>query len=599
MITESLLQSPTRCVGSGRLFFLLLGIIAVLSLATSVAMGASYFVSPEGTDTNPGSESAPWRTIQLAADNAQPGDIVTVRPGVYPERIRTARSGGPGNSRITFRTEGGAEVHGWLINHSFITLQGFHIKGFTATSVTDARVRVNAGGHNLELLDCTFRDSTHITRFDMRFNATDSTLSSATGGFLAAGFAPGQTMYVGSATNGLSINSANSGIKKITAVTDNALTVSATLVDQGPLPIYLSAYYQYGLHFHGAATNALIKGNVFRNLGYDAWYINGIGHLIVSNVIEAVNGWDAMHFGGRDHVFQSNIIRNSPLYVFQNSPDAMENDSLAPYSRVVFTNNFIYGFSGVLSSQKGSGTSVDLMVTHNVFIDAGRFNLSHPGTTFENNTFLRVARQNTPVVSVARHAITVNSTVGAEYVTIRNNVFLDCGQATGAVKPDEVGWYEVNGPTDTLIAEGNFVAGSAPSFPAKRTFMEGNASLNGGDPRFVDVTNPVGPDGIPFTEDDGLRPMPDSKLIGAGVGGRTIGAYQTPAPGPVRLATRAIGLSRLEISWPKTAEPWRLQVKDALSAAWADLAQAPEMDNDQYKVEVDATGSSLFFRLAK
>jgi hypothetical protein len=599
MIIDSLLESPARRPSFNGSLCLLLGIALAWIFGSSLAMSATYFASPQGSDQSNGSASSPWRTIQHAANNLQPGDTLTVRPGAYPERVRTARSGGPGANRIRFRAEGGAELQGWLINHANITLEGFHVTGFTATSVSEARVRVNAGGHSLELLDCTFRDAVHITRSDMRFNAADRTITTAQGGFLAAGFAPGQTIYVGGATNGLSINSANSGISKVTAVTDNVITVAEALVDQGPMPIYLSAYYQFGIHFHGSSTNALMQGNRFRNLGYDAWYINGGGHLIVSNVIESVNGWDAMHFGGRDHVFRSNVIRNSPLYVFQNSPDAMENDSLAPYSRVVFTNNFIYGFSGVLSSQKGSGTSVDLLVTHNVFVDAGRFNLSHPGTTFEHNTFLRVARQNTPVVSVARHAITVNSAIGAEYVTIRNNVFLDCGQATGAVRVEDVGWYEVNGPADTLIAEGNFVAGSPPTFPSKRTFRETNTALNGGDPRFANISDPVGPDGIPFTDDDGLRPLPDSKLIGAGVGGRTIGAYSTPAPGPIRLATRITGRGTLEISWPRTSQIWRLQIQNNLTGDWSDYASTPEIEQDQYKVSVDTSTAQSFFRLVR
>ena len=47
------------------------------------------------------------------------------------------------------------------------------------------------------------------------------------------------------------------------------------------------------------------------------------------------------------------------------------------------------------------------------------------------------------------------------------------------------------------------------------------------DPMFVNINNPLGPDGIPFTADDGLRPAPGSPVIAAGVNGVNIGAYQS------------------------------------------------------------------------
>ncbi|HYN04711.1 MAG TPA: DUF1565 domain-containing protein, partial [Vicinamibacteria bacterium] len=51
-----------------------------LALAT-VANATEYDVSLQGRDTNPGTREAPFRTIQRAADVAQPGDTVTVHEG--------------------------------------------------------------------------------------------------------------------------------------------------------------------------------------------------------------------------------------------------------------------------------------------------------------------------------------------------------------------------------------------------------------------------------------------------------------------------------------------------------------------------------------
>jgi hypothetical protein len=49
--------------------------------------------------------------------------------------------------------------------------------------------------------------------------------------------------------------------------------------------------------------------------------------------------------------------------------------------------------------------------------------------------------------------------------------------------------------------------------------------VNTGTHLFQNASNPLGPDGIPFTVDDGLKPLPGSSLCGSGKGGVDIGAY--------------------------------------------------------------------------
>ena len=57
-------------------------IITLLLLASSAALhAAELHVSVTGNDTNPGTQAAALRTIQAAADKAQPGDTVTVHDG--------------------------------------------------------------------------------------------------------------------------------------------------------------------------------------------------------------------------------------------------------------------------------------------------------------------------------------------------------------------------------------------------------------------------------------------------------------------------------------------------------------------------------------
>ena len=60
------------------------------------------FVSNDGSDTNPGSLLAPFRTIQHAIDNAEPGDVISIRGGTYRERLRIENLNGREDAPITF-----------------------------------------------------------------------------------------------------------------------------------------------------------------------------------------------------------------------------------------------------------------------------------------------------------------------------------------------------------------------------------------------------------------------------------------------------------------------------------------------------------------
>jgi hypothetical protein len=79
---------------------------------TSSANGATYYVATTGSDTNSGSTSAPFKTIQKAADVAQAGDTVHVKSGTYNERVSVKNSGTFSNP-ITFEGERGSNGD-WL-----------------------------------------------------------------------------------------------------------------------------------------------------------------------------------------------------------------------------------------------------------------------------------------------------------------------------------------------------------------------------------------------------------------------------------------------------------------------------------------------------
>ncbi|NBR49092.1 carbohydrate-binding protein [bacterium] len=85
--------------------FLLIPLLCVSTLMVA----ADIHVSPSGNDENDGSAGSPLKTIQAAANKAQPGDIVTVHAGIYREEINPPRGGDEGKP-IVFQAAPGEKV---------------------------------------------------------------------------------------------------------------------------------------------------------------------------------------------------------------------------------------------------------------------------------------------------------------------------------------------------------------------------------------------------------------------------------------------------------------------------------------------------------
>ncbi|MFA7006738.1 MAG: DUF1565 domain-containing protein, partial [Verrucomicrobiia bacterium] len=82
---------------------------SAVALATTIH-AAEFHVATTGNDTNRGTKAAPLRTIQRAADLAQPGDVITVHEGIYRERINPPRGGSSDKKRIVYQAAPGEKV---------------------------------------------------------------------------------------------------------------------------------------------------------------------------------------------------------------------------------------------------------------------------------------------------------------------------------------------------------------------------------------------------------------------------------------------------------------------------------------------------------
>lgn len=89
----------------------MLRLCLTLILLTPLGQATTYYVATQGHDSNPGTQSAPWATLQHAVDTISPGDTILVASGTYAG----CRIGLPGGDKApkTLEAAAGAQV---LIN---------------------------------------------------------------------------------------------------------------------------------------------------------------------------------------------------------------------------------------------------------------------------------------------------------------------------------------------------------------------------------------------------------------------------------------------------------------------------------------------------
>src|SRR3954471_20254 len=130
---------------------------ALINLAT----GAVYYVATSGSDSNPGTQAAPWLTIQHAAASVKAGDTVNIRKGTYKEAVTPLASGSAAAGPITFQSYPGeiATIDGTglkvvndrsglfnISNRDYITVSGLEISNFTSNSDSQVPVGIYVSG---------------------------------------------------------------------------------------------------------------------------------------------------------------------------------------------------------------------------------------------------------------------------------------------------------------------------------------------------------------------------------------------------------------------------------------------------------------------
>src|SRR5437016_9509094 len=135
---------------------LLLSTALVTVSCSHESRGVLFYVSAtDGDDSNNGSASSPWKTIQRAANAVGAGATVIVGAGTYQERVQIRRSGRVG-SPITYQAQGTVVMQGFTINADDIIVRGFEITNRKSNYPDSTGVFIR-GAHN-EVSDCYIHD---------------------------------------------------------------------------------------------------------------------------------------------------------------------------------------------------------------------------------------------------------------------------------------------------------------------------------------------------------------------------------------------------------------------------------------------------------
>lgn len=130
------------------------------------------FVSPNGKDTDPGTRSKPWASIQYALDQARAGTTIALLPGMYNQRVQikdksgtparwiTIKADKPGTVTVTGRVPypGKENFLGVfeLENAAYIQITGLEITHdgnyyTTKDTIRLAGIEINPSGHHIRL----------------------------------------------------------------------------------------------------------------------------------------------------------------------------------------------------------------------------------------------------------------------------------------------------------------------------------------------------------------------------------------------------------------------------------------------------------------
>ncbi len=149
-------------------FFTVLCLLLCFSLSLSAT--TFYVDGGSGSNSNPGTQAQPWRTVQYGIDQLAPGDTVFVNSGSYFEKITFNNSGTPGNPIVLTGplgtkptlvgdpfTPSGRDGLITVRNKSYIVIENMEVINFKTSDVNQTPVGILVEGivQDLEIRTCS------------------------------------------------------------------------------------------------------------------------------------------------------------------------------------------------------------------------------------------------------------------------------------------------------------------------------------------------------------------------------------------------------------------------------------------------------------
>jgi hypothetical protein len=319
-------------------------ILFVLLVCTCQVFGqvnSSFYVSITGNDSNPGTQTAPWRTVQHAVDTARAGSTVNVRGGIYEELVSINASGNASDGFITFRsypgetaildaehfTPSGRQGILTIHNQSYVRIEGFEIRNFHTAEHRLAPLGINVmgSGSHIELL------KNNVHHIEQTFPGRDSPGSGGNGFGIAVYGTDAKVPITDLVIDGNEVHHLKTGSSESLVVNGNVTNFRIThniVHDNNNIGIDVIGFE------HTApdpavdqARDGVVSGNLVYNItsrgnpayrndeSSDGIYVDGgIRILIEQNVMHDVDFGIELASEHRDHATSYITARNNLIY---------------------------------------------------------------------------------------------------------------------------------------------------------------------------------------------------------------------------------------------------------------------------------------------
>lgn len=400
---------------------------------------ANYYVATNGSDTNPGTESQPWITIQKAANIMQGGDTVYIRGGTYNQRVILEYKTNTSGPYLTFSAYPGETV---ILNGQDIPIQYggglFHIWNTDYVRVTGLRLQ-NSNGAGIY--------AAYSDRIQIESNQTYDTVKSgiSTWGVTNALIAHNDIA--------LACNSHPNFINPLYSASEENISIdNSTYVEVKNNHVHKASNIPDG--YSGGEGINVKNGSAFVKIHHNTVHLDERPDGKPSNRLAyGVDAWNSLN-STRDVEFYGNIAYNSSYGFIVSSEQGSPVENIKLYNNLAY-NNRNAGFSIVWWSGTVDAVKRDIQFTHNTSYHNGiGFSIQSPkneNIIVRNNIF----SQNSSPIALVAEAVT--------QTTIDHNLYYPSVSA-----------YD----THPLVGDPRFVNASQADFHLQSTSPAIDAGIN-------------------------------------------------------------------------------------------------------------------------